>query len=252
MFRKIENIVEASTDNPIELAQIAGCNPKVFFRGATFDGVNITGLDLRGVDLTGANFEGVIADLTTLADDEYLHEIRIRALEFLVDEVSLLINNENFYTEYFDALFTIRELAEAEHVALPGYIDKYLQDGEVSFRTLGIDESVRVLRPRKSRRGATARARLAFGFHVEGNVPPCDRAFIECVFDETKSKKAEFQITWSNLNVDVSFSTSFSAERLVLRVVVAPLAITTRRAEVVVQFNVSDGDITDLEVVDIS
>ena len=249
MFRKIENIVGASTDNPVELAKIAGCDPKVFFRGATFNGVDLKGLDLRGVDLTGANFEGVIADLTTLADDEYLRKIRTCALLFLVDEAAFLVTEENFYTEYFDALHTIRGLAEAGDIDLPSYITKYLQDGGVSFHALKIAESVRFLTSLPHQREGSVRTRLAVDARVEGNVPPCDRALIECVYAETMHEPAGYKITWNDLNVDLTFPESFTAERMVLRVVVAPVAITTRTLEVVVRFGVSDGEIRDLEVV---
>ncbi|WP_293089105.1 pentapeptide repeat-containing protein [Okeania sp. SIO3B5] len=58
----IKSVVEADTENLLELANIAGINPALDFAGAKLLGVNLCGVDLSGANLYGAYLRG--ADLS--------------------------------------------------------------------------------------------------------------------------------------------------------------------------------------------
>lgn len=68
---KMKAVLEAETDNFLELCELAGLDLKKDLRYSNLEKVDFTGCDLRGLDLTGADLRGatgvqVIWDKTTI------------------------------------------------------------------------------------------------------------------------------------------------------------------------------------------
>ncbi|KCZ84461.1 putative low-complexity protein [Hyphomonas adhaerens MHS-3] len=135
MFLKIDQIIDAPTDNPLELAKVAGCDPKQFFRGASFQGVDVRGLDLSAMDLTGADFTGIVADMSTKAPKEHLTEIREKAFLSLFFSLEPVVTEKNYFDHYAD-LELIRQFAEELRIGVPEVVSRYFQDEEPEFRSL--------------------------------------------------------------------------------------------------------------------
>lgn len=192
MFEKIDKIISAKTDNPIELAKLIGSNGLGFFRGADFCGVDVRGLDLRGYDLSGADLKGISADEHTLADAPFLHEIRAFALFGLIDRVLEKFDEVNF-DECYEELTTIRALSELERIGVPGNIECYFQDGmpellEISAN-LTNSKLIRKALGRKSarppsensRRASNLNAMLQFQVEAITNTKPANECEISMV-----------------------------------------------------------------------
>ena len=189
MFSRIEQIVSADTDNPIELARIAGCDLKRFFRGAKFEGVDVRGLDLRAYDLTGADFSGIIADLSTQADKEFLHEIRAHAIMTLVDSIDGKVGDEN-YLDYREELLSLRLLSEAENIGLSGALEKYFQDAPPFLRgwyavDFNDDDIAKAKYPKLSDDLQGRFIEVALDVSAPKNTPPADKCRITAITTST-------------------------------------------------------------------
>jgi hypothetical protein len=71
-LERVADIANSDETDLIQLAVIAGCNPKDFYVGADLRGVDIRGQDLTKLDLTGADFSGVVYDEYTKVDPVYV------------------------------------------------------------------------------------------------------------------------------------------------------------------------------------
>lgn len=69
---KLEAIVKSKSNDPRILAELAGGDPRSFYRGANFNNADLRGVDLRGYNLTAATFEDAWLDRNTRVDDEFL------------------------------------------------------------------------------------------------------------------------------------------------------------------------------------
>lgn len=64
----IEGILNSTSGDLRKLAQIAGRDPKYFYRNQNLGGCDLRGQDLRGMDLSGCNLEAAIMDGATKVD----------------------------------------------------------------------------------------------------------------------------------------------------------------------------------------
>lgn len=55
----------------VELARVAGIDPKRFYVGADFTGADLRGQDLSGLDLTGATLDDCILDAKTIIEPQF-------------------------------------------------------------------------------------------------------------------------------------------------------------------------------------
>ena len=62
---KVSEILESETGSLRELAEIAGFNPKHFYRGVSLSGADLRGQDLSDLDLSGCDMTGVLTDRAT-------------------------------------------------------------------------------------------------------------------------------------------------------------------------------------------
>jgi uncharacterized protein YjbI with pentapeptide repeats len=69
----ITKICTATTDNLLELADLAGLNPCQDFAGANFLATNLSGLDLSGCNLEYINLRGAVLTDTDLSDSNLSH-----------------------------------------------------------------------------------------------------------------------------------------------------------------------------------
>lgn len=69
---KLEAIVKSKSNDPRILAELAGGDPRSFYRGANFNNADLRGVDLRGYNLTAATFENAWLDRNTKVDEEFL------------------------------------------------------------------------------------------------------------------------------------------------------------------------------------
>lgn len=69
---KLEAIVKSKSNDPRILAELAGGDPRSFYRGANFNNADLRGVDLRGYNLTAATFENAWLDRNTRVDNEFL------------------------------------------------------------------------------------------------------------------------------------------------------------------------------------
>ncbi len=68
---RLRAIVESDSDDPRLLAQIAGGNPRSFYRGANFDDADLRGVDLTGFNLHAASFRRARVDRNTKVDRQF-------------------------------------------------------------------------------------------------------------------------------------------------------------------------------------
>ncbi|MCF1505464.1 S1 RNA-binding domain-containing protein, partial [Afifella sp. H1R] len=67
---KVVEILDSDTGDLRILAQIAGADPKIFYRGINLDGADIRGQDLRGLDLKINIDKSYIDNYTQISPDQ--------------------------------------------------------------------------------------------------------------------------------------------------------------------------------------
>lgn len=63
MFSRLKAIIDFPGIDLRELAEVAGADPRTFYRGANFGGADLRSTDLSDYDLTRASFAGAVTEL---------------------------------------------------------------------------------------------------------------------------------------------------------------------------------------------
>jgi hypothetical protein len=98
---KAVELLTSSTMDLKELAEIAGEDPRTFYRGANLSGADLRGQDLTQFDLTGANLEGALIATGEFPIPEESHEPAKRRSFCLGQNLSRLLDlycREHSYT----------------------------------------------------------------------------------------------------------------------------------------------------------
>lgn len=90
---RVIKILEAKTGNLRDLAEIAGCDPKTFYKNQSLAGCDIRGQDLRGMDLSGCQLDRAVIDESTKIDPEFDPRIVVSEPDnYIYGELSLDLN----------------------------------------------------------------------------------------------------------------------------------------------------------------
>ena len=85
---KLEAIVKSKSKDPRILAELAGGDPRSFYRGANFNNADLRGVDLRGYNLTAATFENARLDRNTKVDDAYINVVGLQRTTIIIPYLS--------------------------------------------------------------------------------------------------------------------------------------------------------------------
>ena len=85
---KLEAIVKSKSNDPSILAELAGGDPRSFYRGANFNNADLRGVDLRGYNLTAATFENARVDRNTQVDEAYISVVGLQRTTIIIPYLS--------------------------------------------------------------------------------------------------------------------------------------------------------------------
>ena len=97
---KLEAIVKSKSNDPRILAELAGGDPRSFYRGANFNNADLRGVDLRGYNLTAATFENAWLDRNTRVDEAYIKAVGLERRTIVIRYLSL--SSGNFFPKLHD------------------------------------------------------------------------------------------------------------------------------------------------------
>lgn len=200
MLDRLELILNAQTDNLLELAEIAAPGDRAFFKGATFCGADLRGLDLSPFDLVGASFEGAILDeqtkLPILEPQAYIPVIdalHSEIAEYFINDFDPdrhliqvnLWNSANQAIDYNDYYFTSIEL-------IYGALSRYRKTLSKGYKVVFSEE----LRTLSSWRGD----KTGYRFEYKGNaILDPESVRVELTLRDNRTKVLSYNTTALNL-----------------------------------------------------
>jgi hypothetical protein len=116
---KLEAIVKSKSKDPRILAELAGGDPRSFYRGANFNNTDLRGVDLRGYNLTAATFENAWLDRNTKVDKAYISVVGLQRTTIIIPYLSLISGG---------VLMKLHEVAGRDH--LGDIIDEVIRNLE--------------------------------------------------------------------------------------------------------------------------
>ncbi|MCA3039035.1 MAG: pentapeptide repeat-containing protein [Rhodocyclaceae bacterium] len=122
---KLEAIVKSRSKDPRILAELAGGDPRSFYRGANFDNTDLRGVDLRGYNLTAATFENARLDRNTKVDDAYISVVGLQRTTIIIPYLSFSPDG---------VLVKLHEVAGRDH--LGDIVDEIIRSLEVKVGNL--------------------------------------------------------------------------------------------------------------------
>ena len=113
----VSKILSSSSSNLIELAELAGANPRTVYRFADLSKCDLRGQDLRGIDFTGSIIEGAVIDESTKIDPEFdFRNNRKEYFEFLINrDLNYLLNLDAENSSYTYNIWHVKYLMESAY-----------------------------------------------------------------------------------------------------------------------------------------